>query len=365
MPLKIAIVGCGKIADGHVEEIQKLGELAQLVAVCDREPLMAEQLAARHGVRAHYADVEKMLAAERPDVLHVTTPPVAHLPLASLALEAGCHVFVEKPLTERYADSALLIERANAAKRMVTLGYTSYFEPPALVMRELIAQGVLGEPVHVESFYGYDLSGAFGKALFASSEHWVHRLPGKLLHNTIDHMLNKIVEFIADDHPRVTTLGYRWREQRYGDSRDTLHDELRMMVAGERVSAYGTFSAHIKPAGHFCRVYGTRNSMLIDYVSRTVTLDSTTTLPSAIGRLVPAFDQAFQLAREGTRNVWRFAKSEYHYFAGLSELFRRFYSAILEGGTPPIPYRDILRVAAMLDDIFEQLAAHDDDGATP
>ena len=42
MSLKVVVVGCGKIADGHVEEIQKLPELAQVVAVCDLEPLMAE-----------------------------------------------------------------------------------------------------------------------------------------------------------------------------------------------------------------------------------------------------------------------------------------------------------------------------------
>ena len=51
--LKAAIVGCGKIADGHVEEIQKLGN-ATVAAVCDREMLMAEQLASRYGIAAHY-----------------------------------------------------------------------------------------------------------------------------------------------------------------------------------------------------------------------------------------------------------------------------------------------------------------------
>ena len=50
MTLKVAVVGCGKIADGHVEEIQKLGDAARVVAVVDRELLMAEQLASRYGL---------------------------------------------------------------------------------------------------------------------------------------------------------------------------------------------------------------------------------------------------------------------------------------------------------------------------
>jgi len=74
MGLKIAIVGCGKIADAHVEEIAKIST-ARLVAVCDLEPIMAEQLAMRYQVPHWYSDVQAMLDAEKPDVVHITTPP--------------------------------------------------------------------------------------------------------------------------------------------------------------------------------------------------------------------------------------------------------------------------------------------------
>ena len=86
MGLKVAIVGCGKIADGHVEELQKLSPTVKLVAVCDLEPLMAEQLATRYGIPRHYADFDKLLEVEKPDVVHVTTPPMVHKPLALRAL---------------------------------------------------------------------------------------------------------------------------------------------------------------------------------------------------------------------------------------------------------------------------------------
>ena len=52
--LKVAVIGCGKIADGHVEEIQKLPGRARVVAVCDREILLAEQIAVRYGIPGHY-----------------------------------------------------------------------------------------------------------------------------------------------------------------------------------------------------------------------------------------------------------------------------------------------------------------------
>jgi predicted dehydrogenase len=364
MSLKVAIVGCGKIADGHIEEIQKLSNLAEVVAVCDLEPLMAEQIAVRYGLSATYSDFDQLLERERPDVVHIATPPGAHLPLATRAIEAGAHVFVEKPLAPELEQCRAMIDAAEAANRKLTVGWTSFFAPPAVAMRELIAEGAIGDVVHVESYYGYDLSGAFGKALLSSGDHWVHRLPGKLLHNTVDHMFNKMVEFIDDDSPRVLATGLRRREQRFGDLRDDMHDELRLILRGGGVTGYGTFSSHISPASEYCRIYGTKDSLDVDFVSRAVTFATRAKLPSAIGRLVPAFEQAYRFASEGGRNLVRFAKSDFHFFAGLQELFRLFYRSILDDSPPPIAYRDILRVCYMHDQTWAQLAAEDAEGVT-
>lgn len=367
MPLKIAIVGCGKIADGHIEEIQKMPATAKVVAVADLELLMAEQIAVRYGIPAHYDDLDRLLDHEKPDVVHITTPPGSHLPLATKAIDAGAHVYVEKPLTLTYADSRRLVEHAARAGKKLTIGYSYLFDPPALGMRELVQEGVLGDPVHVESFYGYNLAGPFGSAIMGDAGHWVHRLPGKLVHNNVDHILYKIPEFLPDDRPdeaffadplgplRVSASGYVRRKTRYGDARDELVDELRLVILGGPVSVYGTFSSHIKPTGHFARVYGTKNTLHVDYVMRTVTLDAQSKLPSAIGRLAPAFDQGLQFLREGGKNLGRFARSDFHYFSGMNRLFAMFYESIVTGGPPPIPYRDILRIAAIMDEIWRQV----------
>jgi predicted dehydrogenase len=357
MTLRVAIVGCGKIADGHVEEIQKMPELARVVSVCDLEPLMAEQLAVRYGIQHHGADFTRMLREQRPDVVHITTPPASHLPLALEAIDAGCHVFVEKPFTLAHADSKKLVARAEEARKKLSIGYTYLFDPPALEMRKLLSAGELGEVVHVETFFGYNLEGAFGKAVLADPNHWVLRLPGQLFHNNIDHLLNKVVEFFEDDEdaPPLSAFGSVRRRARFGDDRDRMMDELRLVIRGKRTTVYGTFSSHVRPPGHFVRVYGTRNTAHVDYTMRTVTLESSSTLPSAIGRLVPAFSQAAQFVRAGGKNVARFAKSDFHYFSGLNYLFQSYYRSILEDGPAPISHRDILRVSAMLEEIFSQL----------
>jgi predicted dehydrogenase len=353
--MRVAIVGCGKIADGHVDEVQKLGARAEIVGLCDRELLMAKQLGERFGVRPVYDDFDRMLADTRPDVVHITTPPDSHLPLTKRAIASGAHVFVEKPLTLDYASSKALVDHVEAAKKKLTIGYAYFLDQPALEIRDLIASGLVGDVVHVESFYGYDLAGPFGRALLGDASHWVHHLPGKLFQNTIDHPFSKIIEFIPDDEPEVHAFGHAQRAKRFGDTRDDLLDELRVLVRGKRVTAYLTFSSHIRPAAHFVRIYGTKNTIHADYTSRTVLFDPKPSLPSAIGRVVPAFEQAARYAKQGVKNATRFAKNDFHFFAGLSNLLSRFYDSIEHDRPPPIAYRDILRIAKMMDSVFTQV----------
>ncbi len=352
--LKTAIVGCGQIADGHISEIQKL-DCAEIVGVCDLEILMAEQAATRFGISRYYDKFGEMLEKENPDVVHITTPPQSHLSLASAAIDAGCHVYVEKPFTPTYDETVKLIEHAEEKNRKLTIGHIYFFDPPALALREMVSRGTMGEPVHVESFYGYNLAGPFGKAIMSNSTHWVHNLPGKLFQNNIDHLLNKIIEFVDDEQPLIKVFGKVQRTSRLGDIRDEMPDELRVMIQGSSTSAYATFSSHIKPTAHFMRLYGTKNIAHADFVARTLTLEQEPTLPSAIGRLLPAFNMGKQYKREGWKNVRRFLRSDFHFFAGMHNLVSRFYDSILLDTPPPISHRDIRRIGWMMDEIFRQL----------
>src|SRR5919201_234404 len=96
--LKIALVGCGKVADQHVQAIRRNSDCG-IVGLCDRELLMAKQLGERIGVTASFSDLEEMLRTTTPDVVHITTPPQNHFPLAKQCLEFGSHVYLEKPFT--------------------------------------------------------------------------------------------------------------------------------------------------------------------------------------------------------------------------------------------------------------------------
>jgi len=349
MTLKIGIIGCGKIADGHLEAIRQLPS-AEVVAVCDLEPILAEQLALRFSIPHWYSDFDRMLSEQRLDVIHVTTPPQSHLTLARKSAEAGCHVFVEKPLAMDTKDGQSLIDCVERAGRKMTINHWYNFESPSLALNKFIARGELGEAVHIESYCGYDFADGFGQAFLSDRRHWVHQLPGKLFQNVLDHAISRVAPFLPNESLEIVARAYR-RAPLTDDDIGGLMDELRVMIFADRVSAYLTFCSHARPVGNFLRVYGTKNTAHLDFVFRTLAIEEEQTIPSAIGRLAPPFTRSWKMLQQATRNTREFMQSRFHYFSGMSRLLSLFYESILEDGPVPIPYTEILRVSEIMDEI--------------
>lgn len=351
--LKIAVIGCGKIADSHIEQIRAIG-CGDVVAVCDREPLMAEQLAQRWSVPGIHTDALAMLQSVRPDVVHIATPPDSHVLLATMALEHGCHVFVEKPFALTAADAAVILEAAARAGKRVSVNYLYNFESPALELQALLDEGRIGRVVHLESNYGYNLAGDYGVAVLSDPEHWVHRLPGKLFHNVLDHVLAKVAPHVGDEFSLQATA-FRLRPDSGNPVLDAMSDELRFIVKGANgVTASGSVSAHAKPVAHTLRVFGTADSVELDYAARTLVRSARQTQPSAIGRLFPPFVQTRQYCRNGWRNVADFGRAKSHYFQCMRVLLARFYGAIEGRDEDPVAPAHVLRVCRMIDMIVEQ-----------
>ena len=353
--LRVGIVGCGKIADGHAEVLAYLPG-AELVAVCDREPILAEQLAVRFRVPKWYADAEEMLGSERLDVVHITTPPAVHLLLTKQSVAAGAHVFLEKPLAMREAEARELIEVVERAGRRLSINYWPNFDPPAMELKQMVADGALGAPVHVEALIGYDLAGAYGQALMSDPGHWVHALPGKLFQNMMDHIFNRMTPFFPEGvEPEVYAFAAKRRTGVRGDATDAMKDELRVVVRAGDVSAYGTLSSHARPVANTLKVYGTKATVEVDFNHRTVVRAASQRYPSALGRLAPPFQMAARYLAQGRRNVGMFRRSEFQFFAGMSTLLGLFYESLRSGTELPISYGEMLRVAGMMERVYEQV----------
>jgi predicted dehydrogenase len=352
--LKVAVVGCGKIADGHIEQIRATG-LADAVAVCDREPLMARQLSMRLRVPRWYSDLATMLASERPDVVHIATPPDSHLSLATSCLLAGCHVFMEKPFALDGAQTRSILALAQSAARRICVNYLYNFESPYLELMRQVQSGALGRVIHLETVYGYNLAGDYGLAVLADSDHWVHRLPGKLFQNVLDHVLAKAAPFLDDGALEVQAQTLRLRPAGADTVLDAMPDELRFLLRSGELTVSGVVSAHSRPVQHALTVYGTRGSLQLDIGARTCVAITAQTLPSSLGRLLPAWSMARHYRRNAWSNLRRFWRHEFHFFQGMRVLLRTFYGAILERNDDPIPAAVIQRTADAVDAVVEAM----------
>jgi predicted dehydrogenase len=350
MTLRVAIVGCGKSAENHISEIRKL-RCAQLVGVCDSESLMAEQFSIRHGLNAWYSDFGRLLLEQHPDVVHIATPPQSHLDVALQAIEAGCHLFVEKPLAENARQASQLVRTARANGCKLTVAWTHYFDPGVQAVRKRIAQGVIGGVVHVEAFTAYDLGSDFGAAVLQDRTHWVHHLPGKLFQNNLDHTLAVLTEYVEPEDCMLEVRAWRATDSVYPD----LFDELRVAMTSANTSAYILFSCRARPVGHSLTVVGSKSTLRVDLVNQIVTQASVSRLPGPIGKLACALDQTRQLGRQMLHNLMRFARSDFQPLPGLGFLISDFYRCIESGGDAPISDVHMLRVCEMMDRVVQQL----------
>ena len=356
--LNVAIVGCGKIADAHAAQIQRI-EDCQIVGVCDNEPLMARQLYERFPVKQYFDNLADLLSVARPDVVHITTPPESHVDIASICLDRGCHVYVEKPLTLHADDAQRLIALAIEHGLKLTVGHDDQFSHAARRMRALVARGYLGgAPVHMESHYCYELADRdYARALLSDHRHWVRRLPGGLLQNVISHGIARIAEFLTTDSPEVIVRGFASPFLKNMGERETV-DELRVVICeGERTTAYFTFSSQMRPSIHQFRIYGPENGLFLDQDQETVIKLRGGRFKSYGEKFVPSIIFAKQHLGNLVENVRTFLARDFQMKAGMKYLIEAFYRSIVQDTAVPIPYREIMRTATIMDAIFDQIRA--------
>jgi predicted dehydrogenase len=356
--LKVAIVGCGKIADAHASQIKRI-KGCEIVAVCDREPLMAQQLYDRFPVKSYFTDLAELIDKAQPDAVHITTPAESHFDVARYCLERGCHVYVEKPFT-LYADQAKqLLDLAESKNLKLTVGHNEQFSHVARRMRALVQSGYLGGPaVHMESYFVYDLGDPrYARALLGDKQHWVRRLPGKLLQNVISHGVARIAEYLTTDSPQVIARGFVSPFLKSLNETEII-DELRVIICeDERTTAYFTFSSQMRPSIHEFRVFGPKNGLVLDQDHEILTKLRGHKYKSYAEKFIPPVLFAKQNIGNLFTNLRIFLDRDFQMDSGMKYLIESFYRSISEGTPVPIPYREILLTTRIMDSIFEQVGS--------
>ena len=152
-PLRWGAMGTGWIAERFVRALQR-STRQEVLAVGSREPARATAFAAAAGLRRSYGAYEDLVGDVDVDVVYVATPHPAHLPCALLALRAGKHVLVEKPLALDAAEGQRIADEAAVRGLFCMEALWTLFLPRYDVVRQLLADGVLGEVRTVLAEYG-------------------------------------------------------------------------------------------------------------------------------------------------------------------------------------------------------------------
>lgn len=333
--LRVALLGGGKMAAQHAAAIRHC-EAARLVAVVD--PALAPiDLKERFGDGIEFfADAAQMLREARPDVVHVVTPPQTHASLAIACLEAGAHVYVEKPFAPTLADAERVMQVADARGLKVCAAHQVLFQDAGRNYGNRLP--TIGRPMHVESFFSFKpvRRSAAGGGLSTPVDQLIDVLPHP-------------VYLLLDALPKGTGLRVEL------DAISVAAEgEVRAVVRCGETLATLAVSLRARPVESYLRVMGTNGSVMADFI-----LGYVVSLPgpgaSAPSVVVKPFSQAWQQAWGSFRGLLGLVFRRHKSYPGLAELLGGFYASISSGAPDPIGRQEILDTVRLCEAISARL----------
>ncbi len=148
--MNIGIIGCGNISTAYLEAGKRFTNL-NFAAVADLDVERVRAQAEKFGVSAAES-VEAMLADQSVDVVLNLTIPAAHVTVGCAAIDAGKHVYSEKPIALSYEEASRMLGVAEAAGKRVGSAPDTFLGASGQTARRLIDEGVIGEPVAATAF---------------------------------------------------------------------------------------------------------------------------------------------------------------------------------------------------------------------
>ena len=148
--LSVGVIGCGYWGPNLVRNLVE-NPRCERVVVCDLDRARVDRMLHRYPVAGGTADFQDLLEDSDLDAVMIATPLSGHFPLARRALEAGKHVFVEKPFAHTAQEAQTLIDLAERMDRVIMVGHTFEYSPAVRKIREVVRSGELGDVYYISS----------------------------------------------------------------------------------------------------------------------------------------------------------------------------------------------------------------------
>lgn len=202
---RAGIIGCGNIARMHAEALKKLRSTEICAFVdCDLNKAIRYREETQTASAACYPSLEEMLEKEKPDVIHICTPHYLHVSMAVQALQAGVHVFMEKPPAVSIKEFETLKKEKAKSGKQVGICFQNRYNETTEKIRKILDEKILGLPVGARAFLTWDR-----KADYYTSSGWRGKWDkegGGVLINQAIHTLDLLVFFLGS--PRTAEASF-------------------------------------------------------------------------------------------------------------------------------------------------------------
>ncbi|UCC63891.1 MAG: Gfo/Idh/MocA family oxidoreductase, partial [Anaerolineae bacterium] len=147
----IGIIGVGQIGKHHLDIYQQHVGDAEIVAIADINEAEARRVSEMYDIPNLYTDFRQLLQRDDIEAVDVCLHNNLHMPVTVAALEAGKHVYCEKPMAGAYCDAEVMYRAAKELDRKLSIQINSLFAKETKAARVLIDEGFLGKPYHARS----------------------------------------------------------------------------------------------------------------------------------------------------------------------------------------------------------------------
>ena len=148
-PIRILLVGCGRMALNHVNGLKSVPELGSVVSGVDPSEEARRDLETQHGVAETYEDLDEALASVEADAAIIAVPNFLHKDYTLACLKKGLHTLIEKPMALNLADVDEMITTAESEGKLLMTGQSQRFSPATRYVKKLLEEQAVGRIRHV------------------------------------------------------------------------------------------------------------------------------------------------------------------------------------------------------------------------
>ena len=340
--IKIAIVGCGFVANDHLRAWRKVRQ-ARVVAVSDLNEASARSTAKLWKIPHYYASLSELIEHSGTDVVDICTPPQSHAALAVQAMQAGFHVLLEKPMTMTVEDAEKIVTCQKTTGMKAGVIHNWLFEPPVLEATSIMKKGCMGEVFNVD----IEAISTKDDSMAANEHHWSHNLPGGRFGEMLVHPIYLIRHFLGEEieisDVQVAKIGeYKWMKS----------DELYATFKARNKLGRAYASFNVPRDAIFISLYGREAILKLDIINATLNI-----FPKRkTSRFRKGFDslrQATQLTKSTVKNAFQIIFG--HWLTGHDMYIKLFAESLINDSEPPVTVEDGFAVTKTLEEMCKRI----------